>query len=755
MAAGQTPAMDGDLDPTFGHNGKLTVDLGSSRDYLTGLAIQTDGKIVAAGASAQGIVAPIGTAGPIGIARFHSDGSPDLSFGFGGRTFTDFVVAFLTPVVAIQTDGKILVGAGAPDAQSGNFVLVRYNGDGSLDRNFGVAGRVITDFGFYESISSLTLMPNGKILAGGVQSKTPQSRFFQGDVALARYNPDGSLDATFGTAGKIVNDFGHSENAAALAVQPDGKILVAGGSALARYNANGTLDTSFGARGGFTDFPHAHLSSVAVQSDGKIVVAGGLLLSGDPSFLEDFFVARFHSNGLADTSFGNNGEVRTSFAAAGQDSASDLAIQADGKIVVAGSAGGPYLGCDEGYPGAPDFALARYNTNGSLDTSFGTDGKVITNFVDDSVSKLAIQTDGKILAAGSAFDLHVSGGNSDFALARYHSDGSLPVTGLRLEPGTVRPGGSFTASFSGPDLTSSPYFDLRFRPPGSDTDEVALNWQLGPSAPHTVPHDVLPGTWTVTGVRAHRNIKDQTRFIPVTANLTVMPRLITGVLLAPADVQTGASFTATFVGANLSDNTYLDIRFRRPGRDTDEVVVNWQRGKSVSHSVPGDTEPGTWTITGVRAHEVADDHSTEFEPVSASLIVRPRVSDSRPDLRAFFNELEHFNAAVGDSVQQWIDFENIASNTDITGATIAGVTFKPPSVTAFIPPLRVVRGSDTFTPSGFEGVLFAEKNKLFATSGLNVLSPGGVELAQDPIPWWKHLCRPRFEFNNDRTGDCA
>jgi uncharacterized delta-60 repeat protein len=205
----------------------------------------------------------------------------------------------------------------------------------------------------------------------------------------------------------------------------------------------------------------------------------------------------------------------------GRDSASGLAIQTDGKIVVAGSAGAGFIGCDEGYPGAPDFALARYNTDGSLDTSFGAGGQVITSFTDyDGASTINIQTDGKILVAGGTLRLF---GLADFALALYISDGSLEVSELRFEPSTIVSGDSFIASFSGPDLTGAPLFDVRFRRPGSDTDEVVLNWQLGASAPHTVAHDVPPGIWTVTGVRAHRNIGDPTRFLPVRAELIVTP----------------------------------------------------------------------------------------------------------------------------------------------------------------------------------------------------------------------------------------
>jgi hypothetical protein len=133
-----------------------------------------------------------------------------------------------------------------------------------------------------------------------------------------------------------------------------------------------------------------------------------------------------------------------------------------------------------------------------------------------------------------------------------------------------------------------------------------------------------PPVVRVTGVRAHRNLSDQTRFFPVTADLTVMPPAVTHVEFTGADVPVGGSFIASFAGPAVGDSTYIDVRVRRPGRDADEVIVNWQRGRSASHAVPVDTELGIWTITGVRPHDSADDHSADFTPVSATLrVYRP------------------------------------------------------------------------------------------------------------------------------------
>jgi uncharacterized delta-60 repeat protein len=313
--------------------------------------------------------------------------------------------------IAIQADGKILVAGWS----GGNFALARYNPDGSLDTTFSGDGKVTTNFGFSAQGYSVAVQGDGRILVAGQSG---------GNFALARYNPDGSLDTTFDGDGQLTTDFGYSDYGYSVAVQTDGKILMAGYSgsypfsydfALARYNADGSLDTTFSGDGKVTTDFGAGVDdqgySTALQADGKILVAG---YSGNyPN--QDFALVRYNSDGSLDTTFSGDGKVTTDFGSS-SDIVRSIVVQANGKILVAGYSGTPF---------DYNFALARYNPNGSLDTTFSGDGKVTTDFGgNDAGFSVTLQADGKILVAGAS----TINGNSDFALARYNPDGSLDTS---------------------------------------------------------------------------------------------------------------------------------------------------------------------------------------------------------------------------------------------------------------------------------------------------------------------------------------
>jgi uncharacterized delta-60 repeat protein len=419
----------GSLDMTFGTAGKVTTDLiGSTPNTINALAIQSDGKIVVAGTTPR-------AANDFALARLNVDGSPDTSFGSGGLVLTDFFgSADFGDAVLIQADGKIVAAGLALDPDVSvtgvEFGLVRYNADGSLDSTFGIGGKVATPVpGAFGQIYAIALQADNRIVAAGLaQDATTLATSF----ALARYNTDGSLDTAFGTGGIETTSFlGTDDEAFGVAIQADQKIVVAGYAtdsstfiqkfAVARYNTDGTLDSSFGTGGrvitsffGLGD----DARSVAIQADQKILV-GGLATDGT-TFAPMFALARYKTNGTLDVGFGTGGLTTTSFFG-NDDEAFSVLLQRDQKIVVTGYATG----------GAPAFALARYNTDGTLDTSFGTAGLVTTVFggIDDQAHASAIQADGKIVAAGYSTG---STTGADFALARYFVCDFLDVPASNL-----------------------------------------------------------------------------------------------------------------------------------------------------------------------------------------------------------------------------------------------------------------------------------------------------------------------------------
>jgi uncharacterized delta-60 repeat protein len=403
-AAGKSGA----LDSTFGDGGKVLTDFGEGRlDFAHAMAIQSDGKVVAAGNSD-----PFGEAtSDFALARYNLDGALDPTFNTTGTVLTDFSGCGSLGcsrdgpwALAIQSDGKI-VAAGGSDASSypSDFALARYLPDGTLDPTFNATGKVLTDFSSgRDSAYALAIQSDGKIVAAGTAEDASVT---SSDFALARYNPDGTLDPTFNGTGKVLTDFsgsGHFDVAFALAIQSDGKIVVAG-TALARYNPDGTLDPTFNGTGKVpTDFT---ARALAIQSDGKIVAAGSSSANGS----SDFALARYKPDGTLDPKFNGTGMVLTDFSGSGSgDGALAMAIQSDGKIVAAG---------ESDANGSIDFALARYRSSGRLDGRFGANGKVLTDFTRsfDDAQALAIQSDGKIVAAGASRAIETS----DFALARY------------------------------------------------------------------------------------------------------------------------------------------------------------------------------------------------------------------------------------------------------------------------------------------------------------------------------------------------
>jgi len=357
---------NGALDPAFDGDGRVTTDIGNGRAEVAAVALQPDGKVLAAGETARGSIG-LGFGNEMGVARFNSDGTLDTSFGGDGKVSV-LVGTFRAQAtaVAVQSDGKIVVGgfSNVSDVVA-HFALVRFNPDGTLDTTFDGDGKIITVFFTNRNsrIRSIVIQPDGKILAAGVASVSGTGD----DFAVARYNPDGTLDTTFDS---------------------DGKVTMPIGTGTAADDGN----------------------SMVLQPDGKIVVGG-------QTMFVDFALARFNPDGSPDLTFACDGKITTDIE--GTDSVRALALHADGRIVAAGYTGG----------GAVEkFALVRYNPDGTLDTSFDDDGKVITA-VDPGGSQarsLIVQPDGKIVAAGSIFQSILS--PAGVAVVRYGPTGVLDPT---------------------------------------------------------------------------------------------------------------------------------------------------------------------------------------------------------------------------------------------------------------------------------------------------------------------------------------
>jgi uncharacterized delta-60 repeat protein len=366
----------GDLDPSFGDRGLVATATapGAGGDFQNGLAVRSDRSIVVAGSS------DMGAAGEqFRVSQYTKRGDLDASFGSGGTVITSVSSQGFAHIweVALEPGGKIVVageasmGAGAGGS---NFALARYNRDGSLDTSFGENGIVVTAVAqgdFRDNANAVALQADGKIVAaGGVRVSCPQQAC--NDFVVVRYTYDGSLDASFGGGDGIVT------TAVAPGTRTDG------------------------------------VTGVAIQPGGKIVAGGQANMGAGQGGL-NFAFARYNSDGSLDVSFGGDGIVTTAVAPGdGFDTAWEFALQADGKIVGAGNA----VGLDRAYA-----ALARYNTDGSLDLSFGVNGIATAKVgpADDDVWTVAIDAVGRIVIGGDTGEFPAL----DSAVARFSPNGTL------------------------------------------------------------------------------------------------------------------------------------------------------------------------------------------------------------------------------------------------------------------------------------------------------------------------------------------
>ncbi len=386
---------------------KKVTDLGTRYDYSYSIELQEDGKIVQAGDAS----------GNPCIIRFDTTGFLDHSFGQDGKVFASWDCGS-NPAdndIKVQPDGKIVLGTHYFNGSDVDFIVARYHSDGSSDVSFGNNGQVITPIGkFNDRCNAISLLTDGSILASGGTNITPDNSHF----ALVKYLPDGKIDSTFGYDGVAITHLGSGYNMAySMAIQQDQKIVVAGEAsdsiysnfALVRYNSDGSLDHEFG-DGGIVRTalsPNDDVAkSVVIQPDGKIVVAGSS--RSDPSN-SDFAIVRYTENGSLDETFGVSGKVITDF---GNDYGFDIALQSNGAMILVGSSTSGTL---------YDFATLRFDSSGTLDTAFGIDGLLISSFgpKDSEGISVCLKEDGEIIVAG--YYNHGTSKYFDFATLRLFS----------------------------------------------------------------------------------------------------------------------------------------------------------------------------------------------------------------------------------------------------------------------------------------------------------------------------------------------
>jgi uncharacterized delta-60 repeat protein len=411
-------ATPGDLDATFGGGGIVTTRVTPRETSgANAVAIQADGKIVAAGGTQ-------GSDGErFAIVRYDVDGHLDATFGHDGRVRSSFAArrCVVADAVAIQPDGKI-VAAGIQGCR-GSFALARYLPNGRLDPSFGGDGKVVTRFRSgkrYSESFSVVIQPDGRIVAAGLccGSRFALSRYLPNGRLDASFGADGKVTTDFTPAPDVAYDLAIQGDGKILAAGVAAKDGDAARFALVRYRPNGHLDPTFGHDGKVTTRPSdcvAEAHAVSVQTDGKIVAAGSA------GCIDEFALTRYLTDGSLDDTFGDGGITISDFTVFGcaQADLNAMALQSDGKLVASG-----FTACKGTNDVEFAFASARYNDDGTLDPSFGQGGEVMTVVWDaacfQGATGVAIQADEKIVVAGGT----VCSGprHTKFTLARYTNE---------------------------------------------------------------------------------------------------------------------------------------------------------------------------------------------------------------------------------------------------------------------------------------------------------------------------------------------
>lgn len=508
-------------------------------DRAWGLALAPDGRILSAGQK------NVFGAFDFALARHNLDGSLDPTLSGDGTLLVDLGGSDVATSVVLQPDGKIVMagfttaGGGAPPY---NVAVVRLNADGSLDPGFDGDGIVITDTGASEGAYAVALQPDGKIVVAGFRTDGPDT-----DLLLVRYLPDGSLDATFGAAGVVVTDLGAVDLAWGLAIQPDGSILAGNRTtvgdtndfALVRYLPDGSLDASFGAGG------------VVITDLGGNDILYGITLQGDGAVVvagrttvggsSDVAVARYTAGGALDPTFAGGSGVSV-IDLGGEDEGRSVLVEPDGRIVVAG-----FATFGSGITDT-DVALVRLLPDGSLDATFGDAGWTTVDVGGDEVIfGLGRQADGKLVAAGWTD----AGASQDFLLVRFLAAPAVvpqdPIDPDLLVEGATKVAvvGSDTAELATRDIVGT------FPQPVRDGTFLVRPAGRNP-APLTVPGDSRCGEVTYDPAEGPSQLLDDTD-----ADARLWPAGSTGEGLAALDASASSQLsfgsTAIDIGGGCID----------------------------------------------------------------------------------------------------------------------------------------------------------------------------------------------------------
>lgn len=398
----------GSLDAGFGQSGKVVTPGGNSEDRAMAVVMEPGGKVVIAGSSIRS-----GTSYDTTLVRYNGDGSLDPTFGIGGIAIQSlFATEDRALAIVRQSSGKWVIAGYALVGSTYDYLVARFNTDGTLDRTFGTDGKTTTSIGTsHDYAFAMARLSDDRIIVGGYSYDVATSRY---NMALSKYTDDGVLDPSFGSSGKTTVSVGSgSSYCFGVVVQPSGKIIAVGYAsvlssdiAAVQFNADGTVDIAgFGTNGKTTidinsssDYGYAG----ALQSDGKILIAGSAHFGGG----SDFAAVRLNADGTLDTSFDFDGKVY--YAVGPSLDEARTVQQTNGRIVLAGSS---YNGLDY------DFSLLRLFSDGAMDTSFGSSGKLVTpvGAGSDRIFSSTIDSVGKIVVVGDS----LSGSTLDFALAKY------------------------------------------------------------------------------------------------------------------------------------------------------------------------------------------------------------------------------------------------------------------------------------------------------------------------------------------------